>query len=343
MRDTKRWGPYAVVVVLVVFSLACGEATATSQATVKTATPTGEAVAVEEGADGPTEQPEATAAPTAAPVVTYLGDAVAGNGYALAAIEVEDPAPAGAFYQPEAGKRLVAVRVVVGNASGDQHTVNPLYAVLLDQDGYTYETELAGRNGQIATADIERGEKIEGWVAFSVEEGAVPAALKYSFGGPFGGDALEASLVPAPEGHTPDVTALASTPEPPEANLGDVAEKYGYSLSAVSVDDPATPTSFYDPIRGYKLVAVEIAIGNDADETLNVNPLYVFLVDDRGYVYAAELGSTQKDQIATLELASGEKVKGWVGFSIPEDAVPAVVKFQLGVFSSDYLRVGLNP
>jgi len=119
-----------------------------------------------------------------------------------------------------------------------------------------------------------------------------------------------------------------------------VAEKFDYSLTALSVDDPAAPGMFYKAISGYKLVAVEITLGNEADEVLNVNPLYAYLVDNRGYVYAAELAGTEKDQLAAMELAKGEKVKGWVGFTIPEDAIPAAIKFQLGALSSDFSASG---
>ena len=48
----------------------------------------------------------------------------------------------------------------------------------------------------------------------------------------------------------------------PQLYLGDVVERYGYSLSAVVVEDPTQPGTFYKSEQGKKLVAVEIVVGN---------------------------------------------------------------------------------
>ena len=83
---------------------------------------------------------------------------------------------------------------------------------------------------------------------------------------------------------------------------------------------------FYTPKQGYKLVAVEIVLGNvSGSEALSVNPLYTYLVDSNGFVYDAELGG-KDDQINTIDLAIGEKAKGWVTFTIPENASPFSIK-----------------
>jgi hypothetical protein len=352
LDNNRRIVLWTIVVVMVVLVLACGESTSTAETTVRTATPTAESVAADEDVgqvaepDEPADveqEPSPTPTEVETPTELYLGDAVSEHGYALCAIEVEDPAPHGMFYTEQPGKKLVTVRLVVGNIAGDPHTVNPLNAVLIDDDGLTYDLELAGRDSQMATAGINHGEKIEGWVAFSIDEGATPTALRYNFGGLFGNETVRVSLVPPPEGYSPSSDVLDVTPEVPDAKLGDLAVASGVSLSAVSVEDPTAPSMLYSEEEGHKLVAVEIVVGNEGDEAISVNPLYAYLVDDRGYVYGLDLASIEKDQLATVDVDAGEKVKGWVGFTIPEAATPAAVKYQLSALSNDYVRVGLAP
>jgi len=42
---------------------------------------------------------------------------------------------------------------------------------------------------------------------------------------------------------------------------------------------------FYEPTPGFKLVAVEIVVGNVSGEMFTANPLSAMLVDANGFVY----------------------------------------------------------
>jgi hypothetical protein len=335
----RLWIPVVALSVVVLASLACGEAAETSEPRVSTATPETEETPAGDEATS-TSEPEPAPTDTAEPEVQYLGDVVEEQGYLLCAVTVEDPTTPGMFYQEEAGQKLVGVEIIVGNASGEPLSVNPLYATLLDSEGYTYEVELAGRDRQIGSVTLSTGEKASGWVAFELPEGATPATIKYA---PdlFGGTVLRASLEAPPEGYVPDTTALSIVPAASEAGLGDVLEQYGYSLSATAVEDPTTPGMFYQATPGYRLVAVEIIVGNVSGETLSCNPLYSTLVDSRGYVYGVELAG-RDGQLATVDLGPGEKARGWVAFEVPDDATPASVKYEVDIWSGEFLRVGLG-
>ncbi|MDH7489935.1 MAG: DUF4352 domain-containing protein, partial [Anaerolineae bacterium] len=178
-----------------------------------------------------------------------------------------------------------------------------------------------------------------GWIAFETPEEATAASIKYAVE-TFGSKVLQTSLTPPPEGHVPNTEALSILPPSPEAGLGDVFEQYGYSLSATAVEDPTTPGMFYKAKAGYKLVAVEIVVGNVSGETLGVNPLYATLVDSNGFVYQPELAG-RDGQLATVDLNAGEKVKGWVAFEVPEDATLASIKYLVEILSDKFLQVGL--
>ena len=204
-------------------------------------------------------------------------------------------------------------------------SANPLYATLIDKDGYSYEMELGAVDDQFSAVDLNPGEKVRGFVAFEVPENATAGSIKYSMD-LFGSNKLQASLIPAPEGHVA-VAEPPSTPGSPLPKLGDVVQNFGYSLTAVTVSDPAKPGILYTAKKGMKLVAVEIDLGNvSGEEALSVNALDAYLVDDQGFVYSVELGGTD-NQIDTVDLNTGEKVKGWLSFTIPENAKPASIKY----------------
>lgn len=154
---------------------------------------------------------------------------------------------------------------------------------------------------------------------------------------------LVASVVP-----TLVPTLVPTETKVPMTKLGDTVEKNGVSLSAVSVENPATPSVMSEYIKvpsGYKVVAIEIIIGNISSSTpVAVNPLYAVLVDGEGFTYTAWDALGYRDgQVETIDLNTGEKIKGWVSFIVPENAVPFSIKYECPPFSGDYLVVGLTP
>lgn len=341
--------------ILILATLACGGTSPNEEATISTATsqPQPEVVVqteppIDQPVDTqvPTEAPTNTPVPTIAPTDTpepesaFLGDALEESGYLLSALSIEDPAKPGVLYQPESGKRLIAVDAVVGISSGNPISVNPLYFVLVDNEGFTYSTELMGVDSQLITAFIVPGEKVRSLVAFKIPDGSTPATLKYDLE-PFGGNSMEVSLLPPPEGHQPNTEVLSVMPAEPEAKLGDVYEQYGYSITASSVIDPAEPGVLYTPKEGHRLIAVETTIGNVSGDPITVNVLNTYLVDSNGYVYAAEM-TGMDDEITLMELNPGEKVKGFVAFTIPETATPATIKYQLDALNYNFLESGLS-
>lgn len=149
---------------------------------------------------------------------------------------------------------------------------------------------------------------------------------------------------PAPEPEptaTPEPTSTP-TPEPPqEANLGDLFELDGYSLVALTVEDPAPPGLIYSPTEGTKLVAVEIVVGNVSGERITVNVLNATLLDVDGFTYVPELAG-RDNQLILVDLEPGERVKGWAAFEVPEGTVPASVKYEASGFPEIVLQSNLT-
>jgi hypothetical protein len=317
MKRHHRLLPFLGIVALTAAQLACGSSEPTAPP------PTAEPGEISTPVEGPPTE--------ALPVATE--EPPQPSGPAIYALAIVDPSPPGMFYTVQPGTRLVSVELVFDNQSPDAISVNPLYATLVDDQGLVHTAELAASDDypQIATVSLYPGERIRGWVSFAVEDGSSPARIKYEL------DMFTGELVEAPIGPTlsePELAPFAPVISAPR--LGDVSTVAGYSLSADEVVDPAPPSSFFSPDTGYHLVSVRIFLRNEsATDPLSVNPLYCFLVDNHGFVYAAELGSSDLGQIDTVDIATGEAARGYVSFQVPDDRTPLYVRY-----STDFWEAG---
>jgi hypothetical protein len=114
-------------------------------------------------------------------------------------------------------------------------------------------------------------------------------------------------------------------------------------LYAIAVVDPSPPGMFYSPQSGTHLVSIELVIDNQSSQPVSVNPLYATLVDDQGLVHAAQLAATDEyPQLDTLGLYPGERIRGWVSFPVEDGSSPSRVKYELGMFSGEYLEASID-
>ncbi len=302
--------PILVLVLLLAAVLACGQATPVVQ---------------------PTEKPE--------PQSLRLGDRLEQKGYLLCALAVENPATRpGVFYEAEAGEKLVAVEFIVGNVSGKMISSNVLYATLVDSEGFAYGADSGVVEDSIELLDVHPGEKVRGWAGFVVPEDSTPAILKYEMGGRSTQELQVGLTKPARVLQEPESIYV---PDPGLPKLGEVAEGSGYSLSVLTVEDPATrPGYFYESQLGKKLVAVEFIVGNLSGDQISSNVLYAILIDSQGFLYGAESGAVE-DSIELLDVSPGEKVRGWAGFIVPEDSTSVSFRYEMGGRSAQALQVKL--
>jgi hypothetical protein len=273
------------------------------------------------------------------PGVTYLRDEVMGGGVMLCAVSVKDPAVGDEFDEPHEGKKLVAVRIVLGNAGKERVSINPLYTTLVDQNGAVYEGRLEGGYSYLEALEISPGERTQGWVTFETPEQSKPARLKYKTA-PFEGETLVTNLTAPPDGYVARKATLPKRAQnfPP---LDSAATSHGYVLGAVAVEDPVKPQEDSDkPKPGFKYVAVAVGIGNGLGEKLDVNQLFFQLIDTDGFVYAASLFG-HEGLLGTAELSRGENKAGWVPFHVPEKVKVESIRFAIP-FSKWSLHTGLT-
>ncbi len=127
--------------------------------------------------------------------------------------------------------------------------------------------------------------------------------------------------------------------------LGEMGEADGYFLLAEEIEDPAEVSSYSsDEIaEGERMVSVLVVIGNQEGEPDSVYGFEWALVDTDGFIYSNLdflARADGRDFSAVEEMGVGEKARGWVSFSLPEDSIPAYIKYQVG-YSSPWLIAGL--
>ncbi|MBN1440496.1 MAG: DUF4352 domain-containing protein [Anaerolineales bacterium] len=153
---------------------------------------------------------------------------------------------------------------------------------------------------------------------------------------PLSGSVAERTLTNSPVLQDP------AEKSPAAAYLGDAFVQSGYYLIAVSVADPAAPAYFTTPEPGYKLITVEVILGNISGEMLSSNPLNASLEDAEGIVYPARLVGIE-GQLPSADLLPGERIGGAVGFIIPENARPATLAYEVMSMVGVYLTASLAP
>ena len=98
--------------------------------------------------------------------------------------KLEDPATAAAAYKPKLKDgRLVAVEVTFENVkSGDALDVNLANLIIIDDKNLLYPAYVGGRDGEIKSPGLKKGEKVTGWVAFEIPKDAKPTKVRYTVG-----------------------------------------------------------------------------------------------------------------------------------------------------------------
>lgn len=270
--------------------------------------------APQQKADSPTKAPSTGASqPGAADV--YFGDAVEQDGVTLSVVEVSDPAKVSPDYTVKSGKRIYAVRFILGNTTRPKLTVQPLNSVVVDDAGNTYKPEFTALKTEIPVIELQAGEHADGWMGYSVPAKANIVSFRYAPDVDSQKN-IAIKLMAAPAGHT--MLKLASQRAAPKlAAMGTKVIANGYSLLVGGVADPATPGILYRPVDGMRLVSMDVAVSNESSaDKLFVNPMYFVIVDTTGAVYTSELGGVS-GQIEAVDLTQGKIQTGKVAFVVP--------------------------
>ena len=279
----------------------------------------------------PTREPTPTPEPT--PVV--IGTTVVAGGSSYTLNEVRDPAPPGIFGVTE-GKRLIALDITQVGTSDDGDDFNALYFAVQDSDGYVYGPELAGADvePQFGSGELATGQIVRGWVVFELPETSRLVSVMVE-AEVFGSRITITEFTQDQAGDLASQT-LPPVPLPPSSPvvIGTAVEAGGSSYTLNEVKDPAPP-GIFGVTEGKRLIALDITQVGTSDDGDDFNALYFAVQDSDGYVYGPELaGADVEPQFGSGELATGQIVRGWVVFELPETSRLVSVMVEAEVFGS---------
>lgn len=155
----------------------------------------------------------------------------------------------------------------------------------------------------------------------------------------------EATPTTKPEKPTEAVPADTATPEPPkEFKVGD-AVKIGDSVLMVLGWSEVAGDQFSKPDEGNKFIAVDVLFVNTSNSSASISSmLQTSLKDETGQKYTIDFMATTatKKDAPDGELSAGERIRGTVGFQIPQDAKGLEFVFDASVFGTGKVFIQLG-
>jgi hypothetical protein len=263
------------------------------------------------------------------PEETHPGDYISYQGFYFAVLQVLDPASGSAVSNPQPGMRNVALEIVAGNQNGDLGFPFSLsFGGLSDGNGNTYG-QVFGQSGSGIAVDLsgflDRGERVRGWMDFSMPEGVRPALLNVSMINPAGGwKNYSYGLTPPPDGYSP-VRADTSRSKPEASGFGKASQKEGCSFAALQVRDDldTVPGLFFNPPPDSRVIGIQVEIRSMQNSMLIIREIGV--TDGEGYVY--RMYSSEKIMMqGQRTVPSGDSVEDWVYFVVPSGFIADTVR-----------------
>lgn len=156
--------------------------------------------------------------------------------------------------------------------------------------------------------------------------------------------ALQATAVTDVVQPTSQATAVADAAQPQVFNIGDVIGIDGLNLIVLGWQ-VVEGNSFVQPEPGQRFIAVEMVVVNQGDSPKSVSGLWQLSLKDAEFrKYTPDFSATVAigDRQLGGVLVPGERLRGWTGFSIPEDARGLTLTFDGNLFSGGTVSVALG-
>jgi len=339
MNRKRNAVTFVALAVLLLVSSACGSSVSPTLVATS-APPVDSGSQPEQPAQVPTAQ-----VPTAVTQQNYkVGDVVSIGDHVLVVLGWENVQP-NDFSKPDAGKKFVAVELLIVNNSQSAMSVSTLLQMSLKDDtGQKYDVDFMASSaigGASVGGELAPGEKVRGKVGFQVPENAT--GLQFVFDASvFGSGKVFVDLGAEPVTVEPPANIAGETSQQ-TYNVGDVIAIGTTNLTVNQVLYPAGD-DFNKPKAGFKFLVVDITIENTGATAISVSSLLQMSVkDSSGQKFDVDLmasaasGGTPPDG----EIAPGEKLRGQVGFQVPENATGLVFVFDADVWGSGKVFVAL--
>lgn len=278
-------------------------------------------------------------------IIYTVGDIISIDETILVVLGWDQP-PGGDFNPPDDGKKYLVVDIMIANAGEKSINSSPVFQMTLkDSSGQKYNLN---RKANIASGsntpngEISPGEVIRGKVGFHVPEEMTNFTFVY-----------EANLVGLGEvsinlGATP----MSMNP-PSDLNLaqrqkiyliGDLIEISDLTIQIIQINYPEG-TEIVKPREEYKFVAIDIQVENQGETVQEITSIVqMYLKDNTGEKFTFHLGaqSILDSGLPDDELQPGERVRGQIGFQVPDDSEGLMFVFDAEVFGFGKVFIALD-
>jgi hypothetical protein len=256
-----------------------------------------------------------------------------------------DQPPGGDFNPPGEGKEYLVVDLMLANQGENSFSVSPAFQMSLkDETGQKYNL-----NGKANTAsganpprgEINPGEVIRGKVGFQVKEESRSYQFVYEdklVG--FGEVTVNLGSQPISMNPPTDLD-LAYTQEVFQTGEEILISDLQVSVLGVSRPDG---NNLVKPREDYQFLVVDVTIENKGNSVKEISSvLQMYIKDSTGQQYTFHLGaqSFADGGLPDDELQPGEKVRGQIGFEVPENGGPYTFIFDAELFGFGKLFVQL--
>lgn len=347
-KKKQLWVPLFVAMLLVLAALACGgQESPTKIGEVASPAPATEKQQAEPTATraSKAESPTSTDTPVSQGSTTYqVGDIISIGDMVMVVLGWDSP-PGDDFNKPDEGKKFVAVDILLVNQGSKTTSVSSLLQMeLKDETGQKYDIDLMANvatGSSSPDGELSAGERIRGKVGFQVPRDATGLVFVFD-ADVFGTGKVFVELGPEPVAVEPPAE-LAGEQEQTTFAVGNFVEIGDLTLVVNEVTFPPGD-DFNTPDADHKFVVVDVTLENKGSETRAISSLMQMeLKDATGQKYDLDLMASVASGGSTPdgEIAPGEKVRGQVGFEVPEDAQGLVFVFDADVFGHGKVFVAL--
>jgi len=224
--------------------------------------------------------------------------------------------------------------------------ISPVFQMTLkDPTGQKYNVNgkanlASGSN--TPNGELNPGEVIRGKIGFHVPEDLVNFIFVY-----------EANLIGLGEVSVNLGTTPVSIDPPTDLDLaqqqtiyqiGDLIDISNLAIQVLQVSYPAG-NEIVKPKEDYKFVAVDVTIENRGETPREISSiLQMYLKDSTGQKYTFHLGAQSiiDSGLPDDELQQGEKIRGQIGYQVPEDIQGLVFVFDADIFGFGKVFIALE-
>jgi hypothetical protein len=268
-------------------------------------------------------------------VIYQVGDIVRIDQTVLVVLGWDQP-PGGDFNPPDEGKKYLVIDLMIANQGDRSFNITPAFQMTLKHpDGKKYNVNgkanlSSGVNPP--SGEVNPGEIIRGKVGFHVPEDLTNFRFIY-----------EANLIGLGEVSVDLGTTPVAMDPPADLNLGgqqkvfqigDMVEVSDLVIQVLEVSYPGG-SGIVQPKEGFKFVGIDVQVDNQGEAVKEITSvIQMYLKDSTGQKYTFHLGaqSLMDTGLPDDELQAGERIRGQIGYQVPENIGVLIFVFDAEIF-----------